>query len=63
MKSILEYLKDRKFTEAIKELRRKKNTVLKSNDVTPKEKIKAINELDNTKISLELLYWIISVLN
>ena len=63
MKSILEYLKDSKFTEAIKELRRKKNTVLKSNDVTPKEKIKAINEFDNTKTSLELFCWIISVLN
>ena len=49
MKSILEYLKDSKFPEAIEELRRKKNTALKSNDATTKEKIKARNEFDNAK--------------
>ena len=49
MKSILEYLKDSKFPEAIEELRRKKNTVLKSNDATTKKKIKARNEFDNAR--------------
>ena len=49
IKSILEYLKDSKFPEAIEELRRKKNTVLKSKDATTKKKIKARNEFDNTK--------------
>ena len=34
MKYILECLKDSKFPEAIEELRRKKNTVLNSNDAT-----------------------------
>ena len=49
MKSILEYLKDSKFPEAIEELRRRKNTVLKSNDATTNEKIKTRNEFDNGK--------------
>ena len=49
MKSFLEYLKDSKFNEAIEELRRKKNTVLKPNHATTKEKIKARNEFDNAK--------------
>ena len=48
MKSILKYLKDSKFPETIEELRRKKNTDLKSNDAN-KEKIKARNEFDNAK--------------
>ena len=47
IKSILAYLKDSKFPEAIEELRRKKDTVLKSNDATTKEKIKARNEFEN----------------
>ena len=45
----MEYLKDRKLHEAIGELRRKKNTVLKSNNATTKDKIKARNEFDNSK--------------
>ena len=48
IKSILEYLKDIKFPEAIEELK-KKNTYLKSNYATTKEKIKARNEFDNLK--------------
>ena len=40
MKSILEYLKDSKFSEAIEELRRKKSTVLKSNEATTKRENK-----------------------
>ena len=49
MKSILEYLKEGKFHEAIEELRRRKNTILNFNYTTCKEKIKARNEFDNAK--------------
>ena len=55
MKSIFEYLKDSKFPEAIKELRREKNTVLKSNDATIKEKIKTKNEYDKAKRQLRAI--------
>ena len=45
----MEYLKDSKFPEAIEELRRKKDIIIKSNDATTKEKIKARNEFENAK--------------
>ena len=46
--SLFWVFKESKFPEAIEELRRK-NTVLKSNDGTTKEKIKERNEFDNAK--------------
>ena len=49
MKSIFEYLKKSKFPEAIEKLRRKKNTVLKSNEANTKKKIKSRNEFDYAK--------------
>ena len=53
MKFILKYLRDSKFPEAIEELGREKNIVLKSNDATTKKKIKERNEFDNVKRQLK----------
>ena len=49
LKSILEYLKDGKYSEGIEEMRRKKNEIIAKNESTKKLKRKATTKLDDAK--------------